>query len=378
MKLSSYNIIDLFCGTGGFAHGFESYSDKFKVVCAVDILKQATNTAKANHKDCLIINDDIRNIRPSFVSNKLDNANIDLIVGGPPCQGFSSLRPFRSSDKDDPRNSLFEQFALYVNYFRPKVFVLENVVGLLTHKNGKTLKSIEECFSGINYKTDWKIMNAAHYGVPQKRERFVLIGIKDDYRIEFPEPTHFFEGRIIGHKDKRRMLVSDRELKPAVTLGEAISDLTPIKSGESSDRYYCDPLNDYQRNRRNGSSMVTMHESAKHSDKMLEIIKYSGDNINCIPKHLITSGFSSCYSRLRNDEPATTLTVKFQSPASSKCIHPSQDRALTAREGARIQSFDDSYIFEGSKTGIISMLGNAVPPLLGTAIARSIIKILDN
>lgn len=372
--MSDINVLDLFCGTGGFSYGFQEYSKRFNVVGAIDLLTHATETTKANHPNCVTFTQDIRTLKPSDVENSLNGKQVDLIVGGPPCQGFSSLRPFRSSTEDDPRNSLFEQFALFVNYFKPKVFVMENVVGLVTHNKGKTLAIIEDCFRQMGYKFDWKILNTANYGVPQKRERFILIGTRDGEEISFPTPTHYFKGKSIGVKQKERHVMGCTSLPSAVTLDEAIGDLPFIESAMTSSEYGEVPLNEYQQEMRKNSNLLTMHEAANHSKKMLEIISYSGSNINCIPKNLITSGFSSCYSRLNPNEPATTLTVKFQSPASSKCIHPFQNRALTAREGARIQSFNDTYRFNGSKTNIISMLGNAVPPLLGKAIASSVIE----
>ncbi|PCH93858.1 MAG: DNA (cytosine-5-)-methyltransferase [Gammaproteobacteria bacterium] len=372
--MSDINVLDLFCGTGGFSYGFQRYSKRFKIVGAIDLLSHATDTTKANHPNCVTFTQDIRTLKPSELERSLKGKQIDLIVGGPPCQGFSSLRPFRSSKEDDPRNSLFEQFALFVNYFKPKVFVMENVVGLVTHNKGKTLTVIEDCFRQMGYKFDWRILNTANYGVPQKRERFILIGTRDGGKISFPTPTHSFKGKSIGVKQKERHVLAGTNLPPAVTLDEAIGDLPFIESSMASSEYGEMPLNEYQQEMRKNSNILTMHEAANHSKKMLEIISYSGSNINCIPKNLITSGFSSCYSRLNPNEPATTLTVKFQSPASSKCIHPFQDRALTAREGARIQSFNDTYKFNGSKTNIISMLGNAVPPLLGKAIASSVIE----
>lgn len=376
--MSTFNILDLFSGTGGFSYGFTRYSKEFKVVGAIDILKEAALTTKANHKDCLVINKDIRNIRPSSVERELPSTNktIDVIIGGPPCQGFSSIRPFRSSDKDDPRNSLFEQFALFVNYFRPKVFVMENVVGLLTYNDGKTLEAIEETFKDMGYETEWKILNAANFGVPQKRERFILIGVQQGGKIEFPEATHTFEGKTIGHKDRSRMVVAKENLPKALSVMEAIGDLPHLNSGEHTESYNQPPQNEYQNHRRKNLEVLTLHKATQHPPKMLEIIKHAGDNINCIPKHLITSGFSNCYSRLSPDTPASTITVKFVNPASSKCIHPYQNRALTPREGARIQSFDDDYVFCGTRIQIIKQIGNAVPPLLGQAIAKSVLKML--
>lgn len=380
--MNKIGIIDLFCGTGGLSYGFTKYSAEFETVCAIDILEDATKTAQLNHPEAIIINKDIREIRPSEVEDKLlkNNKQVDVIVGGPPCQGFSSIRPFRSEKEDDPRNNLFEQFALFVNYFKPKVFVLENVVGLATHKNGKTIQVIEDCFKDIGYDVEWKILNAANFGVPQKRERLIMIGVKTGLSISFPTPTHYFLGKTIGHKDKDRVINAEyniftsNDYKPAVTVMEAISDLPTIKSGEVITNYTIPPKNNYQEKMRFGAEDLSLHSATKHSPKMLEIIKHSGSNISCIPKHLISSGFTTSYSRLEANEPSNTITVNFVHPASNKCIHPYQDRALTPREGARIQSFDDTFKFFGTRTQIVKQIGNAVPPLLGKVIAEEVYK----
>lgn len=378
-EVKNYHIIDLFCGTGGFSYGFTSRHNEFQVVAAIDILETAARTMKANHPNCVVYNKDIRKISPQTMKKDIGRKEADVIIGGPPCQGFSSIRPFRSQEKSDERNTLFEQFALYVNYFKPKVFVFENVVGLVTYNHGQTLNAIQQCFKEIGYDTDWRILNAANYGVPQKRERFIMIGRPVGKKIYFPKATHLFSGKTIGTKDRDRMEMlkaADVTLPQALTVWEAISDLPAVENGKEVKVYCKEPENEYQRERRNGAGILTLHKSTLHPPKMLEIIKYSGDNIKSIPKGLITSGYSSCYSRLRADEPGVTITVKFTNPASSKCIHPFQNRALTPREGARIQSFDDTYIFCGSKTQITTQIGNAVPPKLGAAISDSVFQML--
>ncbi len=370
-------VIDLFCGTGGFAHGFVSSGHNFELIYAIDSEQVAVETTKANHKYARVDNDDIRKVDPKKIKKELGVESVDLIIGGPPCQGFSSLRPNRSNVRNDERNNLFLNYAKFIKEFRPKMFVLENVVGLVTHKKGKTLEKIIETFSSIGYKVDWKILNAASYGVPQKRERFILIGSKDNRPIIFPKPIYYIGDRVIGHVDKSRLLYADTSAPAALTVNDAISDLPTVKRGQQQVNYKLEPLNKYQRDRRNQNKVLTLHKAANHSDKMMEIIRYSGDSIASIPKELITSGFSSCYSRLDGNKPSTTITVKFQSPSSSKSIHPKQHRTITPREAARIQSFDDDYLFKGSLTQIANQLGNAVPPLLGKAIANAIYKCLN-
>lgn len=370
-------LIDLFCGTGGFAQGFVDHSARFEIVYALDSNPVAAKTAKANHPFTHVSEKDIRGVVPSRVGSLLNLNEVDVVVGGPPCQGFSSLRPNRSSGGDDERNNLFLNYAKFVRHFRPRVFVLENVVGLVTHEQGRTLERILETFSKLGYACDWKILNAANYGVPQKRERFILIGARDGVPIGFPAPTHHYTGRVIGHRDKARSIASNDRLPRALSVMDAISDLPELSSGEVSEIYTKKPQNDYQKSRRKKQQLLTLHRASNHSEKMLEVIRHAGSSISSIPTHLITSGFSSCYSRLDAEEPSTTITVKFQSPSSSKCIHPRQDRTITPREAARIQGFDDDYVFCGSLTQIASQIGNAVPPLLGKAIASEVMRMLD-
>lgn len=379
-------VFDLFCGTGGFSKGFEnSIEANYKVVFGIDLLDASVETFRLNHKSAFSLAQDIRKVKKSDLSNKLNinKGDVDIIVGGPPCQGFSSIRPFRSTNEDDPRNTLFEEYASFVNFFRPKIFILENVVGLATHKKGKTLEIMQECFHDLGYETDWRLLNAAHFGVPQKRERFILIGTEKGGKIKFPKPSHNYSGATIGYHDRTKVieplesdLFNNNGLPNAISAMEAISDLPPIGSGESATEYISLPSNKYQKERRKKHIVLELHSATNHSKKMLEIIRHSGKNIYCIPKHLISSGFSSCYSRLDANEPAVTITVNFVHPASNRCIHPVLDRALTPREGARLQSFDDDFCFFGSKTQITKQIGNAVPPLLGKAIADTLATVL--
>ncbi|MEZ9959858.1 DNA cytosine methyltransferase [Vibrio cyclitrophicus] len=370
-------VMDLFCGTGGFSDGFLKENNELDLVYAIDIDKHAAQTCKANHPNTEVDCGDITSIDLDVLSHRLGTSHVDVIIGGPPCQGFSSLRPNRANKISDKRNNLFYSFADFVEFFEPKVFVMENVVGLVTHDKGNTLETVISTFESLGYQVDWKVLNSAHYGVPQKRERIILIGTKfDSGEITFPKPEFKFTGRGIGYKDKSRFLDSSELEKNALSVMDAIKDLPPLDRNQEANLYTGEPVNDYQRERRKNLDKLTLHKSANHSDKMMEIIGYSGSNINCIPKHLISSGFSSCYSRLDADEPATTITVKFQSPASNKCIHPYQNRTITPREAARIQSFDDDYQFCGPLTKVASQIGNAVPPLLGRAIAKEIKKFL--
>lgn len=383
--MAHWTVFDLFCGTGGFSYGMERAGLGFETRFGIDVLPIATQTFQRNHQGAAGICGDIRKIRRAQVEHAtgLGPDEVDVIVGGPPCQGFSSIRPFRSTNDDDPRNSLFEEYASFVNYFRPKVFVLENVVGLATHKDGETIEIMQECFRAVGYNCEWRLLNAANYGVPQKRERLIMIGARDGVKPVFPKPTHHFSGSTIGYRDGTRVVRTNGgdlfspSLPDAITVLDAISDLPPLESGEKITSYQQPPQNDFQAARRNDAMELKLHNATEHTRKMLEIIRYSGKNIDSIPRHLIKSGFSTSYSRLDGDSPSVTLTVNFVHPASNRCIHPTQNRALTPREGARIQSYDDTFEFAGNRTQVVKQIGNAVPPLLGKAIAGAVAGMLS-
>lgn len=376
-----YNIIDLFCGTGAISYGIEEYSNKFKVIGGIDIDKSACKTAKKNHPEGSFICKSIEEVSPSDFDKIIGEKSVNVIVGGPPCQGFSSLRPSRGLVIEDDRNRLYKHFIKYVEYFKPEVFLMENVIGLLSSNDGLLINEIEEGFKVIGYEIEWRIINVANFGVPQKRERLIMIGVNTTKvktpKIIFPSPTHHFEGKVIGTKRKEKYIVSNGSETRALSVMDAISDLPDVESGEEVCTYKTAPQNEYQKSRRKNQKNLTLHMAAKHNAKMLNVMKHSGNSKSSIPEGLITSGYSSSYSRLSPNEPSTTITVKFTSPASSKCIHPFQNRAITPREAARIQGFDDEFIFCGSKTEISSQIGNAVPPLLGRALAPMILSNLE-
>ena len=375
-------MLDLFCGTGALSYGLEKGAPRLKTVGGVDADAAAARTAQLNHPEATITCERIEALPPEQMLALASVSSIDVIVGGPPCQGFSSLRPSRGAGLDDPRNALYKQFVKYVRTLRPRVFLLENVVGMLTAGDGKLVSEMLAAFGRAGYEVDWRVLNAANFGVPQKRERFFLLGVRKNLGSklvpEFPVPTHRFAGRVIGTRRKDRYVVNQALGLAAVNVWDAISDLPSLKSGESSVSYRQVKPTSYQAARRRASdSTLSLHEAASHNAKMLEVIRHAGASIHALPKGLVSSGYSSCYSRLAADEPSTTITVKFTSPASSKCIHPTDDRAITPREAARLQSFDDSFRFAGSKTDIASQIGNAVPPLFGEAFASVIERLLE-
>lgn len=375
-RANTLKVMDLFCGTGGFSHGFEQ-THAFEVIFGLDLLHDRVETFHVNHPTATVVAQDIRDIRIDMLRNISEKP--DIIIGGPPCQGFSSIRPFRTLTEKDPRNNLFESYAFIVNYYQPKWFVLENVVGLLTHNHGNTQKTIVQCFEQIGYTVDWRVLNTVFYGLPQRRERLIIVGNKQGKVFNWPQPTHYFNGRSMAARQYAQKVYNlplfDTELQHAVSVMDAIHDLPEIKSGDSATKYRFDiQLTAYEQAMRREDKELTLHNSTKHSEKMLNIIRNSGHNRYALPEGMTTSGFSSSYSRLEPDLPSVTLTVNFVHPASNKCIHPSQDRALTPREGARLQGFEDDYVFVGNRAQIVKQIGNAVPPLLGKVIAEALLR----
>lgn len=374
-----FRVLDLFCGAGGFSFGLEQ-TGRFGVTCGIDLLPDRIDTFTRNHPYAAGIIADIR----SFSVEQLASESLqpDVVIGGPPCQGFSSIRPFRTLTDGDPRNSLLEYFILAASRIRPRWVVLENVVGLLTHEKGLVFQQLLRGLSEAGYSTDWRVLNTANYGLPQNRERLVIVGSREATQFGWPEPTHFSEHRSMAgkHADRvERSSLFHRELPPAITTMEAIHDLPPVSAGRSAS-YYPNgiQLTDYEREMRHGSATLTMHEATAHSERMLAIIRKSGANRSALPSGMTSSGFSTSYSRLDPDRPSVTLTVNFVHPASNKCIHPYQDRALTLREGARLQGFPDRFEFCGNRAHLAKQIGNAVPPLLGRVIGEALASALQN
>lgn len=368
-------VMDLLCGTGGFSHGFEQ-TGKYQVIFGLDLLEDRIKTFSKNHKRSVAYCQDITTIDPIKIKEACPIIP-DIIIAGPPCQGFSSIRPFRMLTETDFRNNLYEYCAAVLSEVEPSWFVMENVVGLLTHRNGETLRNIIHRLEELGYEVKWKILNAALYGLPQRRERLIIVANRLGIDYKWSEPTHYLKnnksmaGKKLGQFTEQTTLTKSN-LKPAVTVMEAIHDLPPVGAGEEANYYLDIELTEYEKMLRKDETKLNLHKATNHSPKMLEIIRHAGSNINSLPEGMVTSGFSTCYSRLEPNEPSVTITVNFVHPSSNKCIHPFQDRALTPREGARLQGFEDSYEFVGTRSQIIKQIGNAVPPLLGKIIGESI------
>lgn len=378
------NILDLFAGIGGLSFGISNQSDKYNIVGAVDSDEYAVKTFNENHTKNIAVQEDLSQLEPNKYSQNFDVsvADVDVICGGPPCKGFSSVRPDRSDNSRDDRNYLYQFFFDYIEYFRPDVFVMENVPEVQTHKNDKgnrIFDSILRRCCEIGYKFEWKLLNSAHYGVPQSRTRLVLVGsVSEDCDIRFPRPDfQIQEG--VDVKSKSKLFEADCE-KKAVKVESVFKDLPVLEDNESNSDYLFEPSKienqkqrEYIEYLRQDDPELTNHVTSDNGELMKKRMSFAGEQKEEIPSYISpSSGYSSTYSRLYKDEPSTTLTTNFTTPSSTRCIHPYEPRAISVREGARIQSFPDKFTFCGPRTSVTSQIGNAVPPKLGEAIGRTL------
>lgn len=365
----SLNVLDLFAGSGGLSTGFKVAG--FNIVSAVEQDSQIGETYLHNHPETFLFNQDIKELQSKEISKVFEQqyADCDVIIGGPPCQGFSmSGRRIRRNNKfiDDPRNKLFLEYYRIVKDFNPKVFVIENVEGMLTYDGGKVKEEIYQLFSDLGYNVKAKILNGADYGVPQLRRRAFFIGNKlgIDPNELFPEPTHFKYNY--------------------TTVWDAIGDLPSRESGEGVDIDVLPDikvLSEYQKLMRNNQSYLYNHVASVHKKQTIEKIKLlkSGMTQADLPEEYQTkSVHSGAYGRMEKDKPAHTLTTRLNTPSVGRIIHPTNNRTITPREAARIQSFKDDYRFYGNITSLGIQIGNAVPPLLAQRIAAKIYYVLSN
>ena len=350
-------VVDLFAGAGGLSSGFAQAG--FPVPFSTDNWETSCATHRLNHPDSEALCADISAMTDADLRAAFGDARV--VVGGPPCQGFST------SGKqllDDPRNRLVGEYVRAIRVLEPDAFVMENVEGLAKFGGGQLVEELRETFIGMGYSVDSRVVAASSYGVPQKRRRFVLLGsAKGEARL--PEPTHSAD--------------TEDQLAPLRTFSDATSDLPLIGSGEESSKYRGAARNDFQHLMRENSAKLTLHKAASHREHMVKLMAYipqgksAFDVSDQIPKDLMpTSGFPNSYARFKPDEPAPTMTRNFTTPSSANCIHPHVDRALTLREGARIQTFPDDYEFAGNFGDIRLQIGNAVPPMLAAAVAGSV------
>lgn len=379
------NIVDLFSGAGGLTFGFKYRirKDTFvknrqnTILFANEYANQTAQAFHNNFPDIPLINDDIANITiESITDMNVDLENIDLVIGGPPCQSYSTV----GKRQYDKRAKMYREYIRLLGILKPKMFIFENVTGLLSMKNDNdkpVLDDIKNMFADINgdgqlsYAIKQKVLNAKNYGVPQSRDRVFIVGIRQDLDIdcwEFPKEKY---------GDGRGKL-------PYLTVEDAISDLPYLNEGETVKEYTLPPQNAYQALMRGNCVDLTDHFIGTYGDKIRTVIrnvvqgegkKYFNNLVDeglLDRKYYLTSGYNNTYGRLWWDRPSTTITNSFGTPSALRCIHPLQDRALSTREGARLQSFPDWFCFCGNKYEKNSQVGNAVPPLLAIELAKQV------
>ena len=337
--MKKIKIIDLFCGVGGLSYGFAQDS-RFTIMAANECLPNMAKAYQLNHRDVKMYCKDIRDfgIKDLKKDFGIKKDEIGVVIGGPPCQSYSTIG---KRSIDDPRSQIFYEYYRVLKEIQPTVFLFENVKGLLSMQKGKLLSTIISLFESLNYTVMYKVLNAADYGVPQIRERVIIVGTKYAKTFNYPTPTHY------NPQLPQSLLTND--LKPYLTLSQAISDLPFIRSGEESLVYKSNPKNSFQTLMRlNAPQKLMDHNAPNNSEKLIKLMEKlpDGGTPNDLPPTLRPkSGFANTYCRLWWDRPSTTITRNLSTPSSSRCIHPKAPRPLTTREGARLQCFPDSYRF---------------------------------
>lgn len=328
----SLKYIDLFSGAGGFSLGFDNKG--FQNVFSVDIEPSFCETYNHNFPSHNLIQKDICNVTDAELKYLKEYDEIDVVIGGPPCQGFSIAGNIGRKFIDDPRNKLFKEFVRVVKVVEPTYFVMENVARLYNHNKGSTRKEIINDFENLGYKVECKILNSADYGVPQVRKRVIFIGTKNSQKILFPK----------------------KEVDKYVTVKEALSSYPKLESGQES--------------------KIPNHIAMSHSEQMLHKMSFvsDGGDRNEIPEQIRPkSGDVRKYIKYSSDKPSVTVTGDMR-----KIFHYEQNRALTVRELAKLQSFPDDFEFKGTKISQQQQVGNSVPPKMAEAIASVIIKMSEN
>ena len=341
------NIIDLFCGSGGLSHGFET--SNYKIIAAVDTWEDALKTYKKNFKDTETFNLDIKEFNKTYLNQILKQyKKIDGVIGGPPCQGFSTVG---TRDVNDRRNSLYLDFFNTVKKINPNFFIIENVSGFLNLSGGVFLKDIIKRFgkSGLGYNISYKLINSSFYGIPQTRKRVFIIGTKNS-KFNFP-----------------------KEFDYKVSSGEAISDLNfklQLKRNNGVYNYKGAPISKYQKIMRNGSKKITNHENTAHEQRTVDVISKikDGGTIHDLEKKFWEiRKYNKTFQRMNSKLPSLTIDTGHRN-----YFHYKANRIPTVRECARLQSFPDKFVFLGSKTSQYQQVGNAVPPLLSRIIAKNL------
>ena len=364
--MKKLKVIDLFAGVGGLSYGF-SHDNAFKIIAANELLPNMAKAYELNHPSVKMYCKDICSFGIKDLQKDLGvkKGDIDIIIGGPPCQAYSTIGKRKSND---PRGSLYNEYFRVLQEIQPKLFVFENVKGLISMENGKLLPKIIELFESLDYKIVYKMLNAADYGTPQIRERVFVVGTKLNKNFKFPSPTHY------NPELNNDLLFND--LKPYITIEEAIGDLPSMPSGKEITKYTKPPKNDYQKKmRENSKDKLNDHDTANNNPNLVKIMEMlpDGGTPEDIPKkYRPKSGYINTYCRLWWKKPSTTITRNLGTPSSSRCIHPKDPRSLSTREGARLQGFPDDYIFYGSRMDKNLQIGNAVPVFLSISIKDAI------
>lgn len=405
--MKKFRVIDLFSGAGGLTFGF-SFNlinnefvkrENVKFVFANEYAPYAAESFRKNYPEINMIEGDIQKITKIDIEKYTQGQEVDIIIGGPPCQSFSTI----GQRKYDDRAKLSNEYLRILDSVKPKMFLFENVKGILSmreifykttddgkvaledvvrHRGKKTIvkkepivdhygdlvmNKLKSEFDRIGYKIVYETKNAYNFGVPQNRERVFIIGIRKDLNLEWTFP---------------------QESNVRWTIEDAISDLPIVEENQHKTVYDKEPSNSYQELMRRGSDFITEHYCGIYGDKIKTVIKHvregQGKNdFNALvdqgivsEDYRLTSGYGNTYGRLIRNKPSPTITNNLATPSGTRCIHYSQNRALTPREGARIQSFPDWFKFVGTKDAVTKQIGNAVPPLLAIALANKILETL--
>ncbi len=337
-------IIDLFCGCGGLSKGFEMAG--FEVKIAIDLWTDAVKTYNHNHKSPVAVCEDIHNWSDEFLRQMAEDGDVVGVIGGPPCQGYSTVG---TRDVKDPRNHLYLQYCRVVEKVNPDFFVLENVKGLTTLSGGAFRDDIVKRFGELGYDVQYKIVNAADYGVPQNRLRVFFVGLKKT-KFVFPEK-----------QDKRWSCL------------EALSDLPRLNEADGMNEvhsYVSKPQNEYQKMMRLRADKILNHQITVHSAQTVDIISKipDGGSIKDLPReYWEVRKYNKAFERMSSQRPSNTVDTGHRN-----YFHFEENRIPTARENARLQSFPDDFEIWGSKTSQYKQIGNAVPPLLAYEIAKAI------
>lgn len=374
-----FKVIDLFAGAGGFSLGFHNAG--FEIVASIELNEKFCKTHSLNFPSCKSIYGDIKNWPPKKFSEatKIFQGDIDVIIGGPPCQTFSNIGTPKlkslhgTKSNEDPRNYLYKDFFDYVNFFKPKAFVMENVPSMKSKYKGHLFQNILDKIKSIGYHPHSSILNAVNYGVPQTRKRLFIVGFKDDVKFSFPKETHYSPDATEIEKINK---------KKFNTVQDALSDLPKIFDGiragylPYSSKF---PLSEFQKIIRNGDKQVGNNVCRVSNIRAKKVFEYmsQGDKYMDLPPKVRQilpfreDIFHDRLKRLSNDQPSWTVIAHIGMDGYMY-IHPTETRTLSVREAARIQSFDDKFEFFGNMREQYVQVGNSVPPLLAKALAENL------